>query len=75
MTITELETPALLPDRGRLAANVARMNAALKPHGVDLRPHLKTPAPPPPSTTTTCRRRHRNRRRMAALQRLVNAAS
>jgi len=52
MPLADLETPALLLDRGRVAANIARMNAALKPHGVDLRPHLTTPAPLPPSTTT-----------------------
>ena len=42
MTLAELETPALLLDRARLESNLARMRAALAPHKVDLRPHLKT---------------------------------
>lgn len=42
MALAELETPALLLDRAKLDANIARMRAALAPHGVDLRPHLKT---------------------------------
>jgi D-serine deaminase-like pyridoxal phosphate-dependent protein len=35
-------TPALLLDRARMDANIARMNAAVARHGVALRPHLKT---------------------------------
>jgi D-serine deaminase-like pyridoxal phosphate-dependent protein len=42
MNLSELETPALLLDRARLDANLARMRAALRAHNVDLRPHLKT---------------------------------
>jgi D-serine deaminase-like pyridoxal phosphate-dependent protein len=42
MSLAELETPALLLDRDKLEANLARMRAALAPHRVDLRPHLKT---------------------------------
>ena len=42
MTLADLETPALLLDRARLEANIERMRAALAPHGVDHRPHLKT---------------------------------
>ena len=42
MQLTDLETPALLLDRGRMMANIERLRAALEPHGVDLRPHLKT---------------------------------
>ena len=38
----ELPTPALVLDRTRMDANIARMRAALAPHGVPLRPHLKT---------------------------------
>ena len=42
MTLESLATPALLLDRNRMSANVARMDAALAGRGVDLRPHLKT---------------------------------
>ncbi len=42
MKLSELETPSLILDRSRLAANVAAMSARMKQHGVDLRPHLKT---------------------------------
>ena len=42
MTLYELETPSLILDRSRLAANIAAMSARMKRHGVDLRPHLKT---------------------------------
>jgi D-serine deaminase-like pyridoxal phosphate-dependent protein len=42
MSLADLETPALLLDRAKLDANVARMRAALSRHGVDHRPHLKT---------------------------------
>ena len=42
MTLADLETPVLLLDRGRFDANLARMNAAMRHHGVALRPHVKT---------------------------------
>lgn len=42
MRLADLETPALLLDRVRMDANVARMNAAVARHGVALRPHVKT---------------------------------
>ena len=42
MKLTDLETPSLILDRSRLAANIAAMSARMKRHGVDLRPHLKT---------------------------------
>ncbi len=42
MKLTDLETPALLLDRAKMMANIARMNAAVATHGVALRPHLKT---------------------------------
>jgi D-serine deaminase-like pyridoxal phosphate-dependent protein len=42
MRLADLETPALLLDRARMDANIARMNAAVARHGVALRPHLKT---------------------------------
>lgn len=42
MRLADLETPALLLDRARMAANIARMNAAVTRHGVALRPHVKT---------------------------------
>jgi len=42
MLISDLETPALLLDRGRLDANIARMRARLAELGVPLRPHVKT---------------------------------
>ena len=42
MLISELETPALILDRGRLDRNLARMRARLARHGVALRPHVKT---------------------------------
>jgi D-serine deaminase-like pyridoxal phosphate-dependent protein len=42
MLIFELETPALILDRGRLDRNVARMREKLARHGVALRPHVKT---------------------------------
>lgn len=35
-------TPALLLDPDIMRANIARMNAAVRRHGVQLRPHLKT---------------------------------
>jgi len=42
MKLGELDTPALILDRGRLMANLTRMSARAKHHGVDLRPHMKT---------------------------------
>ena len=42
MRLADLETPALLLDRPAMAANIARMNAAVARHGVALRPHVKT---------------------------------
>jgi D-serine deaminase-like pyridoxal phosphate-dependent protein len=42
MTLSEIETPALLLDRGRLGRNVARMRNRLAALGVPLRPHVKT---------------------------------
>ena len=40
--IDDLDTPCLLLDRGRVDANVARMNGHLAVHRVAFRPHLKT---------------------------------
>ncbi len=42
MNLTELSTPTLLLDKGRLMANIARMQASADRLGVKLRPHLKT---------------------------------
>ena len=42
MNLSKIDTPALVLDRGRLEANIARMSATAKRHGVDLRPHMKT---------------------------------
>ena len=42
MKLTELDTPALVLDRGRLQANVSRMSERARHLGVDLRPHMKT---------------------------------
>ncbi len=42
MKFTDLETPALLLDRHRLNANLARMHDKASAHGVALRPHMKT---------------------------------
>ncbi len=44
--LAELDTPALLLDRDRLTANLARMRRRLEDHGVTLRPHLKTAKSP-----------------------------
>ncbi|HKG56272.1 MAG TPA: alanine racemase [Candidatus Limnocylindrales bacterium] len=38
----DIETPALIVDRARLEANIARLQAALDARGVALRPHAKT---------------------------------
>lgn len=37
-----LETPCLVLDAERMERNIARLRARLAPHGVTLRPHLKT---------------------------------
>ncbi|MFN7087494.1 MAG: alanine racemase [Burkholderiales bacterium] len=42
MKLEELETPALVLDRGRLERNIARMREHLARLGVGLRPHVKT---------------------------------
>ena len=42
MDLYDIETPALVVDRGRLAANIASMCARGRALGVDLRPHMKT---------------------------------
>jgi D-serine deaminase-like pyridoxal phosphate-dependent protein len=42
MRLTDLETPALVLDRSRLARNIARMRERLVGLGVPLRPHVKT---------------------------------
>lgn len=42
MKMDDLQTPALILDKARLAANTAAMTARARELGVDLRPHLKT---------------------------------
>lgn len=42
MKLSELRTPALVLDRGRLTRNLARMSERARNLGVSLRPHLKT---------------------------------
>ncbi|MFN0161939.1 MAG: DSD1 family PLP-dependent enzyme [Burkholderiales bacterium] len=42
MKLDAIETPALLLDADRMAANVARMRSRMAALGVTLRPHLKT---------------------------------
>lgn len=42
MTLADPITPALLLDTSVMRANIERMNAAVRRHGVSLRPHLKT---------------------------------
>ncbi len=42
MKLSELETPRLVLDAGRMEANVARLKARLAELGVRLRPHVKT---------------------------------
>jgi D-serine deaminase-like pyridoxal phosphate-dependent protein len=42
MQLTDLETPALVVDRARLARNIGRMRDRLAGLGVPLRPHVKT---------------------------------
>lgn len=41
-TLDDLDTPALVLDRARMTANIARMRARAGELGVALRPHLKT---------------------------------
>ncbi|MEZ5897565.1 MAG: alanine racemase [Parvularculaceae bacterium] len=40
--LSELETPALLLDEGKLDRNIALMKQRMDAHGVRLRPHIKT---------------------------------
>jgi D-serine deaminase-like pyridoxal phosphate-dependent protein len=42
MTLTQLETPALLLDQAKLDRNIERMRRHLQTLGVGLRPHVKT---------------------------------
>ena len=42
-TVDSLDTPCLLLDETRMARNIERLNALMAGHGVQLRPHLKTP--------------------------------
>lgn len=42
MTLDDLLTPAVLIERGRLHANIRRMQAAATAAGIQLRPHAKT---------------------------------
>src|SRR5262245_66125696 len=42
MQLTELETPALVLDRGKLDRNLERMSAHIRGLGGVLRPHVKT---------------------------------
>lgn len=42
MKLEDLETPALILDKARLARNAERMSERAKQLGVDLRPHMKT---------------------------------
>ncbi len=42
MKLSDLETPALILDRGRVERNIARMRDHLSRLGVNLRPHVKT---------------------------------
>jgi len=42
MQLSNLETPALVLDRGRVERNIARMRDHLSRLGVSLRPHVKT---------------------------------
>ncbi|HEY5819569.1 MAG TPA: D-TA family PLP-dependent enzyme [Mesorhizobium sp.] len=41
-TIDEIDTPAVLIDIDRAAANIARAQAHADQHGINLRPHIKT---------------------------------
>ncbi len=42
MLLSDLQTPCLIADRGKLRANAERMLKRVRKHGVNLRPHLKT---------------------------------
>jgi len=42
MNLDQIDTPALILDKSRLARNTAAMTARVRDLGVDLRPHLKT---------------------------------
>jgi len=42
MKISDIQTPALLLDQGKVAANTTAMTRRLQAHGVNLRPHMKT---------------------------------
>jgi D-serine deaminase-like pyridoxal phosphate-dependent protein len=42
MRLTDLRTPALILDRGVMAANIAAMSNRAKAFGIDLKPHMKT---------------------------------
>ncbi|CAB3881074.1 DSD1 family PLP-dependent enzyme [Achromobacter piechaudii] len=42
-TLDDLETPCLLLDESRMMRNIQRLGALMAKHGVQLRPHLKTP--------------------------------
>lgn len=42
-TLDTLETPCLLLDETRMTRNIERLNGLMAGHGVQLRPHLKTP--------------------------------
>ena len=66
MRIDEIPTPALLLEREKMEANLARMRARVAALGVSFRPHLKTckcveiarrmlPAPAGPATVSTLR--------------------
>lgn len=45
--LTQLDTPCLVVDRAKLAANAARLQKRLSALGVPLRLHVKTPKSPP----------------------------
>ncbi|NMK44633.1 DSD1 family PLP-dependent enzyme [Achromobacter sp. Bel] len=42
-SLDSLDTPCLLLDETRMMRNIQRLNALMAGHGVQLRPHLKTP--------------------------------
>ncbi|MEN4918822.1 DSD1 family PLP-dependent enzyme [Achromobacter spanius] len=42
-TLDTLETPCLVLDESRMTRNIDRLNGLMAAHGVQLRPHLKTP--------------------------------
>lgn len=42
-SLDTLDTPCLLLDEARMTRNIERLNALMAGHGVQLRPHLKTP--------------------------------